>query len=302
MKKLLVFFIAIAFLNVNIFAIGESGGLVFDINTGARPASMAGVFIAKADDANSIWYNPAGIANMSKYEIALTYDKNLLGMNNTWFSFIIPFQTIGSFGISVLYSSIQDIDNGHEDTPVKVYDIAGIAGYSYAFSKNLLAGLNIKYLGSYLGDYSSWGLGFDIGFLYYVNDKISLGLVCQNIGTSMKFDSEETSLPLRIGGGIDAKVLSLNEHILSFGMDVKYNLPDSYLTSGVAVEYLYNAMFALRLGYILEQNSLNGLTAGAGIQSVINNIKVKFDYAFIPHIWSAGEVDTTNMISIIVQF
>lgn len=301
MKKLIVvFYVILTYLNV--YAVGEAGSVVFDINAGARPVSMAGVFIAKADDVNTIWYNPAGIANVGRYEVGFTYDKNIVGIRNTFVSFILPFETVGSVGIAVLHSTIQDVNNAVEDSAVKVYDLAGVVGYSYAFTKNLLAGICVKYIVTYLGDYSAWGLGFDAGMLYYVNEKIGLGLVAQNIGTSMKFDTETSPLPLKIGAGVNYEVLTLNEHVTTIGLDIKYNVVDLYLSTGIGCEYKYNEMFSVRAGYIVEQNSMNGITVGAGISSIINQITFKFDYAFLPKIWADGDFDSSHMVSVIAQF
>jgi len=301
MKKAIVFIGILTLFSVGLFAIGESGGSVFDMNSGARPASMAGVFIAKADDINSIWYNPAGIANIGSYELGFTYDKNVAGIRNAFVSFVMPFETIGSIGIGILHSTIQDDVNNAVEEAVKVYDIAGILGYSYAFSKSFLLGANIKYLSSYLGSYSSSSIAFDAGALYYMN-KLGIGLVVQNIGTSLKFESETTSLPLKAGVGLNYEVLTLKEHLVSLSGDVKYNVTDEYLTSGVAAEYLYDDMFSLRVGYIIEQKSMNGITAGAGVKSVINDIVFKFDYAFLPKIWADGGFDASHMISLMAQF
>ena len=95
---------------------------------------------------------------------------------------------------------------------------------------------------------------------------------------------------------------SEKEHLVSLSGDVKYNVTVEYLTSGVAAEYLYDDMFSLRVGYIIEQKSMNGITAGAGVKSVINDIVFKFDYAFLPKIWADGGFDTSHMISIMAQF
>ena len=301
MKKAIVFIGILTLFSVGLFAIGESGGSVFDMNSGARPASMAGVFIAKADDINSIWYNPAGIANIGSYELGFTYDKNVAGIRNAFVSFVMPFETIGSIGIGILHSTIQDDVNNAVEEAVKVYDIAGILGYSYAFSKSFLLGANIKYLSSYLGSYSSSSIAFDAGALYYMN-KLGIGLVVQNIGTSLKFESETTPLPLKAGVGLNYEVLTLKEHLVSLSGDVKYNVTDEYLTSGVAAEYLYDDMFSLRVGYIIEEKSMNGITAGAGVKSVINDIVFKFDYAFLPKIWADGGFDASHMISLMAQF
>ncbi len=287
----------------NLYAAGESGGLIFEIATGARPASMAGVFIAKADDVNTIFYNPAGLANIGSYEIGFTYDKNVAGLRNAMITFAAPIEGVGSLGLGVIHSALEgDINNAIEESAIKIYDLAGIIGYSYAFTKELLAGIGIKFLNSKIGDYSSSAFGFDIGLLYYLNKSISLGFTCQNIGTKLKYDTEEISLPLKAGAGINYEVLKIKEHIAAISSDFKYNFTESEINAGIGLEYLFDNMFSVRAGYSIEQKSLNGLTAGAGVKSVINDTVIKFDYAFLSKIWQDGGFDPDHIITVTVEF
>ncbi len=303
MKRIFIIFAVTLLMIMNLMAIGESGGSIFNFNAGARAASMAGVFIAKADDVNTIFYNPAGMVNIGSYELGFTYDKNIADIRNAIVTFVAPIQEIGSIGIGIIHSTIQrDINNSIEGEAIKVYDLAGILGYSYAITKELLIGGNIKYLNSQLGEYSSWAMGIDIGVLYYLNKNISLGLVGQNIGTGIKFDSEETKLPIKVGLGANYEAINIEGHTVTIGSDIRYNFVDNYMETGIGVEYLYNEMFGIRLGYMLEANSLNGLTAGAGVKSVVDDMVLRFDYAFLPKLWQEGDFDSSHMISFSVAF
>lgn len=51
-----------------------------DIGLGARPMGMGGSFCAVADDANAIFWNPAGLPHIRKYEFSSTY-LNLYGLD-----------------------------------------------------------------------------------------------------------------------------------------------------------------------------------------------------------------------------
>jgi long-subunit fatty acid transport protein len=46
---------------------------VFDIGMGARALGMGGAFVAVADDANAIYYNPAGLANVEGHKVTSLY-------------------------------------------------------------------------------------------------------------------------------------------------------------------------------------------------------------------------------------
>ncbi|MFH1957923.1 MAG: type IX secretion system membrane protein PorP/SprF [bacterium] len=63
-------------LHVTVFAAFE------DIGVGARPISMANAFTAVADDVHSVYYNPAGLAGLTKYEVASSYGKLFWGLTD----------------------------------------------------------------------------------------------------------------------------------------------------------------------------------------------------------------------------
>lgn len=45
-----------------------------NINLGARAAALGGAFTAIVDDSTSVYYNPAGVANLKMIEINVNYD------------------------------------------------------------------------------------------------------------------------------------------------------------------------------------------------------------------------------------
>ncbi len=53
-----------------------------DIGVGARPISMANAFTAVADDVHSVYYNPAGLAGLTRYEVASSYGKLFWGLTD----------------------------------------------------------------------------------------------------------------------------------------------------------------------------------------------------------------------------
>ncbi len=301
--KQIYFLLLILIFNFNLYAAGETGGTVLELITTAKPASMAGVYIAKTDDVNAIFYNPAGLASINNYELGFTYDKNILDMINTIATFLAPINGIGSFGFGLIYSFIKDdINNVQEEKNVKVFELVGILSYSYPFTKEFLAGINFKYLNNTFGNYSAAAFMFDVGILYHLNKSISLGFVGQNIGTNLKYDREETKLPLKAGAGINYKILKIKEHIITIGSDLKYNIIENNIQGGIGLEYIYDDIFSVRAGYIIEQKSLNSLTFGGGIKSLIGDILVKLDYALLPKIWMEGSFDFEQIVSMTVTF
>ena len=60
---------------------------------GTRPLSMGGAFIAVADDANTITWNPAGLPGLRRTEFTTTYADlyTNLGITQSYLGFVRPF-------------------------------------------------------------------------------------------------------------------------------------------------------------------------------------------------------------------
>jgi hypothetical protein len=73
---------------------------------GVRPASTGEAFVAFSDDANSLWYNPAGLTRMRYGEVTLMYGVPFTGLssgslNQTLLNVVPPWGASGRFGIGL---------------------------------------------------------------------------------------------------------------------------------------------------------------------------------------------------------
>jgi len=57
-------------------------GAFEDIGVGARPVSMGNAFTAVADDIHSIYYNPAGLSEVKRYEVATSFGRLFWGLTD----------------------------------------------------------------------------------------------------------------------------------------------------------------------------------------------------------------------------
>ena len=82
MKRLLLTFVIISALF----------GQYDQLFVGTRPLSMGGAFIAVADDANTITWNPAGLPGLRRTEFTTTYaDLYAMGITQSYLGFVKPF-------------------------------------------------------------------------------------------------------------------------------------------------------------------------------------------------------------------
>ena len=73
---------------------------------GVRPLGMGGAFVALADDTSAVIFNPAGLGQIDKTEIAAAYDKLYAGLGDDnlgrgYLSYIHPSQHYGALAFNL---------------------------------------------------------------------------------------------------------------------------------------------------------------------------------------------------------
>jgi len=111
-----------------------------DIGIGARPVAMGGAFTGLADDANSIYYNPAGLGMLTRQELTGEESWLFLGLSdgsrlfNGFIGYVHPVsKTIGTFGAGWLSTSLRDNDaliGGNKETFIRYAENAFIFSYA----------------------------------------------------------------------------------------------------------------------------------------------------------------------------
>ena len=89
--KYLIFILSFSFL------LGQG---MEQIPSGTRPLGMGGAFVAVADDANTINWNPAGLPGLRRTEFTSTYsDLYKLGITHSYLGFVRNFTDRIGFGL-----------------------------------------------------------------------------------------------------------------------------------------------------------------------------------------------------------
>jgi hypothetical protein len=289
--------------------VGTTGAQFLKIEPAARPLGMGGSFSAVADDANAIFYNPAGIARLETREFTGTYLQYFQAISYGSFACLYPLEK-GAFGVGINYLGVDDIDRRSAtdvDDPdgTSTPDTFGAmdTAVSVAYARenvvpSLLEGLdlgaNLRMIYQTIDDESSFSAMFDIAGFYPVNDKLSLGLNVQNIGSNVKFREESDPLPLNVKVGAAFKPVKG----LTVACDINEYVIDQILYASVGAEYWIKEVVGLRAGYKYgyDTDSLGsnvGLAGGMGFR--ISNIGL--DYTFAPF----GELGDTHRVSFLAK-
>ncbi len=277
MKRFLIFLI-LTYLS------GQSDQLFI----GTRPLSMGGAFIAVADDANTITWNPAGLPGLRRTEFTSTYsDLYAMGITQSYIGFVRPFSDRIAMGID--WSNIGFDDKELLYSENKLNFALGIQAHrKFAF------GITLKYLmrdmqlnGTSYGKGS--GIGYDMGLIIQPLKTVKIGMGFYDLG----------------GTQISYKEDKVNEEILgqAFKLGISY-MPINGLT--LAADYGDRAHLGAE--YILA----NRISFRAGMQQGFNHekeilvpsagISIKFKSIFIEYGFESHPyLEPTQRLSVSLQ-
>lgn len=299
------------------FAAGTTAAQVFEIEPSARAAGMGGAFTAVADDAFSMFYNPAGLALVRGCEIPFASNQRLGGVNQGFGGVAYNMRDIRTSNIDELGTvafSYTNFDSGHIDgrdalgQPSGSFSVTdGVMAFAYgrslfdnADAGRFSLGLNGKFLEEKIAGSKFSGQAFDAGGLWENAARtFSFGASVMNMGQPMDFDREEFSLPLTVKVGVAFRMPDENA-LVAFD----YNDPTEG-EAGFALggEYWLKRTVALRIGYDGRSDIAAGLTAGFGFSMKDVNAyfmyarDLELDYAFI----QSNDVDSMHLLSLVLK-
>jgi hypothetical protein len=278
---------------------GTCGAQFLKIGTSASSSGMGEAQGAVCSGANALNSNPAGLGKTKNTVVALSHGMWLDDISVENFAYVQPVKK-GSFAIGLTYLYMNDIQKYDylgskvEGQVIKPADMLGVIGYGISGSR-LSAGINLKYIASRLDETTAEAYGADLGFLFKITKKISVGIAGQNIGTTIKYDKEETSLPVntKVSAGYMTQTASF---------DIDVNIPkDNEIAYCAGIEFTKNINKKLcimpRAGYRSNTKGLNNLAClsmGLGINIDCYII----DYGWVPF----GELGDTHKMSLSIKF
>jgi outer membrane protein W len=215
-----------------------------------------------------------------------------------WASYAQNIEGIGTVGIGVQYlsyGSITETDvSGLDVGNFSPNDLAAALSWGHMVRK-VSVGVNVKYITSHIKNTAN-AVALDLGTQYALNGNLTLGAAIQNLGSKMKFVSEEDSLPLvtRMGA---AYALS-DDWTAAFDISAPIDYEPSF---ALGTEYRYQISGQMsaagRVGYNSkgkETGGLNGVGMGIGLTCLNYGI----DYALV----TFGELGNGHRISFSFHF
>jgi len=308
MKILLLGFLV---LSSNLFSdgisVGKYTGEFLAIGVGGRALGLGSAYVSISNDVTAGYWNPAGLASLNYPQGIFMHDERFAGLvNYNYGAIAIPYKNTMTLGFSVIRLGIDGIPDTRQafidrNGNLKIDDASEIdytkitefnyADWAFLFSfgnklnENLSYGVNLKLIRRDIAEYVAWGIGFDLGVIYNLNEKLSLGANFQDITTTIvAWDNGTTQLispTLKIGSSYKINFLD-GVLIPAFDTDIRFenrkfasmaNVGPVSLDFHTGIEYTYKKLVSIRLGY----NEVKQITLGAGIALP----KLNIDYSFV---------------------
>jgi len=265
---------------------GTTTASFLKIGVGARAAAMGEAFTAVASDGTCLYWNPAGLTQLKTKEISATYNSWFEEIKQGYLSLTFP-TSRGTMGLGTNYVDMGKLEGrdveGNPTGDFTASDTHIFTGYARKFKKSSW-GLTLGWLQDVIKDDKKSTFLANIGFLYPVSNRFTLGGVAQNIGS--KLGSDPLPLTFKVGAASKLKALTL-------ALDIA-KPQDNEIYYCLGAEWWLRDVLALRVGYKTNQDIGNGITAGMGLKMG----KTSIDYAYVPY----GDLAITHRISLGIKF
>lgn len=297
--------------------VGTSGLQFLDIPVSARAVGMGNTFSAVANDASTLFWNPAGMENIQGGEIYASYVSWPADINLNSIAGAYNIEGIGHIGVSFrmldvgLMNRTDVFNSAGNGGTFGVEDYAVGVSYSRSLTDRFALGATVKLVHEKLADYSDDGWAVDLGGFYNTGYRdITLGFAIQNFGPDFRYDIDEDGdgrvnedpldgtdndgdglrdedteeapvpLPISFKFGISMPIMQAGDNSLKVNAEIVHP-NDNKENYNLGAEYWYGGLFALRGGYSVNMDAGDGLFAGAGFKLDLAGVgAVNLDYAF----------------------
>ena len=289
----------------------QTGMSFLSVSMDARAAALGDAVTAREGGSYSMFYNPAGMAQMEGgAEASFGHMQWIADMRYNYAS--AAFQPFGGrYGVvglsfrSVNYGDMEGtIRFNNEDGYRDVGSFSPSAwsvglGYARAITDQFSVGGNVRYASQSLGtgvmgineggdlrqrEFSEGTLAYDFGILFDTGFRgMNFAVSVRNFSQEITYVEENVELPLtfRVGTAIDVNEFAgLSTEMHDFELSVDAERPRDYDEQmRMGLEYLFMETLALRAGYGYPTDE-RGINLGAGIQSTLAGAEVGFDYNY----------------------
>jgi long-subunit fatty acid transport protein len=277
---------------------GISTAQFLKIPVGSRSTAMGDAFVAVADDATALYWNPAGMSQTQRNEVVFSHNVWVVDIQHEFLGGTYHLSPNDVVGASVIALHMDDMEKTTETMPFGTgeyftfSDIAFSLSYSRKFTDKFSFGLSLRYIEETMAELKMRGFMIDLGTYYWTGlGSTRFAVTVSNFGNQLSPEGEVTlfngeqksswqsfSPPtvFRIGFAFEPYQTDIHRITSS----VQLNHPnDNSENVAAGFEYAWQEMFFARGGYKLNKDEQN-FTFGAGVKLPLAIADVTVDYAY----------------------
>jgi len=301
----------------NVSKTGTTSGNILEIGVGAISTSMGGAFVSVANDVSALYWNAAGIANLTNYEAIIVHTDWIAETNYDYAGLVLPLGDFGSLGFSFTSLSMDDMKVRTVEKPdgtgefFSAGDLVFGLAYARQLSERFSIGFNVKYIEQKIWHMKSSAFAIDVGTIFRTDlfGGMIIGASMSNFGSPMRLDGRDTryfyridetkqgsndripinveldewDLPLTFQIGVSTNIIDDDNYKLKIAADAIVPNND-YQSMNIGTELSVLEYIKIRGGYnsLLLVDAEGGLSFGVGLNSkmLLSVATVNFDYAF----------------------
>lgn len=302
--------------------VGAAGAQFLKIGIGAR-GNAIGAYSALANDLSSIYWNPAGLADIHGICTEFSYTQWFAKFNHSFAAAAFPIGnnfTLAAHFVSLSSDKIEITTLSRADGTGNYYtaqDLSMGVSFSGYLTDQFSFGVTAKYLMNGFADLSASGIAFDVGTHYETGIQgIKLAFSIHNLGSQMQYTGQDLNktikiveaayaspidaqfltssynIPLIFRAGISSELYNEGDHKVQGAIDFTTlsDTPEQFSFGG---EYTFKDLLDVRAGYRTGHDQF-GFSAGVGIHYLSGGFNGSVDYAFCP----TTSLGTINRLSV----
>ncbi len=277
---------------------GISTAQFLKIGVGGRATSLGDAFVAIADDASALYWNPAGLVQFKENQVFFSHNKWVVDINHDFLGVVYHLSANDAIGISVTALHMQDMAVTTEFLPLgtgeyfSYRDLAFAVTYSRKMTEQFSFGGTVRYIDETLDKLKMRGVMIDLGTYYWTGlGSTRFAVAVTNFGSNLAPDGEvvlvgkrtksewqEFSPPTMFRIGFAFEPYETEEHKITTSIQLNHpNDNSENLSTGV--EYSWNKLLYLRGGYKFNVEEQD-YSFGMGLNVPISFAQFTFDYAY----------------------
>jgi hypothetical protein len=206
--RFLFLFVLLATAHVACAASGFAGEFLAQA-VGARSLALGSAYVAIADDATAIYWNPAGLVRLGQTQLHLRHAERFSGLvDHDFVALARPGRRLHALGIGLLRVGVGDIQFTELQDPGRALsennrplvsstessaDYALYLSAAHRLGTRLSLGTSLKLIYRQIAEFSAYGFGLDLGARYQLSPGLSIAANLRDLtSTPIFWDTDQT--------------------------------------------------------------------------------------------------------------